>query len=83
LSCPLANQLALNLIYGFQVLCIANVVAVPATPSGGAAAVVVPPSTAIPANPKATAVHTISHVPTAAPTPSSDDDGDLPYCDEL
>lgn len=72
----------------FQVLCIANVVAVPTTPSSGAAALVVPPSNAVPANPSATAVHTnhtstISHAPTAAPTPSSDDDGDLPYCDEL
>ncbi|KAF8347712.1 hypothetical protein F5887DRAFT_953793 [Amanita rubescens] len=71
---PQINHECTNIYIG-EVLCIANVVAVPATPSNGAAALVVPPSNAVPANPSATAVHTnhtstITHAPMA--TPSSD-----------
>ncbi|KIL59766.1 carbohydrate-binding module family 50 protein [Amanita muscaria Koide BX008] len=57
------------------VLCVAGGVQVPPTPSGGPPKVI-PPATAIPANPSATAVH--------QPAPSSDGgDDNLPYCDEL
>ncbi|KAF8727193.1 hypothetical protein AX14_007505 [Amanita brunnescens Koide BX004] len=90
---PQINESCTNIYIG-QVLCVANFDIVRATPSGGV--VVVPPSTAVPANSGATGVHA-HHSPTRQPStyrpsastpapaasPSPDDDDDLPFCDEL
>jgi len=65
-------------IYVGEVLCVAGGVQVPPTPSDGPPKVV-PPATAVPANPSATAVHNQS---APSPTPDGNDDN-LPYCDEL
>jgi LysM repeat protein len=95
---PQINKRCTNIYIG-EVLCVANVVAVPAAPSGGVSSVVVPPSTAVPANPGATSIHphhssphsympphhspTLTHAPAAHSPTPSPDDDDLPYCDEL
>ncbi|KAF8623764.1 hypothetical protein AX15_006206 [Amanita polypyramis BW_CC] len=83
---PQINEGCTNIYIG-EVLCVAKTVVVPAVPSHGASSVVVPPATAIPANPGATAVHPSVH-PSATPTPThlnvnNNNDDDLPFCDEL
>ncbi|KAK2462764.1 hypothetical protein APHAL10511_005155 [Amanita phalloides] len=53
---PQINEGCTNIYIG-EVLCVAKSVIVPVAPGGGSSSVAVPPSTAIPANPSATAVH--------------------------
>ncbi|KAI0824141.1 hypothetical protein BC628DRAFT_1379985 [Trametes gibbosa] len=76
-----------NNLYIGEVVCVAPAIAVPAVPVGSATPAVVIPATATPAKATATPVKTTSVAATttsAAPEPTeTEDDEDLPFCDEL
>ncbi|KAF8625328.1 hypothetical protein AX17_006870 [Amanita inopinata Kibby_2008] len=84
LNNPQINEECTNIYIG-EVLCVGQTVQVPPAPGNGQPAVVAP-STAIPANPSATAVHaSVTHPAVAHATAPSSliNEEDLPFCDEL
>jgi LysM repeat protein len=78
-SNPQINQGCTNIYVG-EVLCISGGASAPPPPAG---VKVIPPSTAIPANPSATGVHPTSTSTTPTPSSKDGEDDNLPYCDEL
>ncbi|OSD06017.1 carbohydrate-binding module family 50 protein [Trametes coccinea BRFM310] len=71
-----------NLYIG-EVLCVAPTVAVPSPIAGSPIPAATIPATATPANVATTSATPSPTSSSAAPTATSDDDEDLPWCDEL